>query len=253
MRSKVTELKAKGFVVLKRVFDATEIANARNVVTANRSMFRNTRPSPSSGHIAAFHRYPELEELHVMLTSNRTIRRLFAEVYGSGIYRSIGLSDITVNRSQHWHADLLRGAFAGFLSHLSTESIWGNPLGDVFKVLCYLQSGRSLQVAIGSHTRPLSLKDDCHSETLRTSKLEHVEVEACDAVIMDIRCVHRGAEEHQYINGQWDENPRILVSTVTGRDDSDLTEAMELGNAHRLADWTRRHGAAPGKSEHAAK
>jgi hypothetical protein len=56
---------------------------------------------------------------------------------------------------------------------------------------------------------------------------------------MDIRCSHCGADEAVYAAGQWDENPRILVSTALGAMNGNLTRAMERGNFHRLiTGWT---------------
>ena len=58
---------------------------------------------------------------------------------------------------------------------------------------------------------------------------------------MDIRCSHRGAEESIYASGNWDDNPRILISTVLGKLNCPLANALEVGNFHRLQDWMRRY------------
>ncbi len=107
----VKDLQQSGFAVLKGVFSKEMIAEARQQVLANRGLFKNTRPLPSAGHLAGFHRFPALESLHTMLTANPVIRDFLKCVLNGQEIRSIGLSDITINRSQQWHKDLLRGKY----------------------------------------------------------------------------------------------------------------------------------------------
>jgi hypothetical protein len=236
--NKVNQLKTDGLTVLRGVFDEQVVEDARKLVMDNRSMLKNTRPTSSSGHLAAFHRFPVLEPLHGLLTGNPTISGFFDFVMKGDRVRSIGLSDITVNRSQPWHNDLLRGRYKHFLDGSLN---WKPGGGGVYKVLLYLQDGASLQVVKGSHARPISLDNDGFAEPGEDAEINPVTVYAGDVVIMDIRCAHRGADESAYASGQWDDDPRILVSTVLGGENHKLTGAMEKGNFARLLDWTKQH------------
>ena len=105
-------------------------------------------PNPSSGHLAGFHRYPELEHLHALVSSNPLVLDILRTATGCSQIRSIGLSDITVNRSQQWHVDLLRGRYQ---AHLQPETCWGSDGGGVYKILLYLQPGATLKVVPGAH------------------------------------------------------------------------------------------------------
>ena len=58
-------------------------------------------------------------------------------------------------------------------------------------------------------------------------------------VVLDVCTTHRGSDEASFEGPGTD--PKILVSTVFGGADSELTARMELGNAVRLADWMRRN------------
>lgn len=236
----VRQVRKDGITVLKGVFDKSAIVQARQLVLDNRNLFKNTRPTTSAGHLAGFHRYPALEPLHTMLTSNPAIQD-FLRLLIKGIdvdVRSIGLSDITINRSQHWHNDLLRGEYK---AHLNEALTWGVGSGGVYKMLLYLQDSSSLRVIKGSQIKPISLDNDSFSEPDEETDVASIPVHAGDVVIMDIRCSHRGAEESAYASGQWDDNPRILISTVLGGSDCKLTRAMEMGNFYRLQDWMDHH------------
>ncbi|KAB2312930.1 hypothetical protein F8A87_04360 [Betaproteobacteria bacterium SCN2] len=234
----VIELRSGGITVLRGIFDKTSVRHARAKVLDNRFLFKNTRPTPSAGHLAGFHRFPALEPLHTMLSCNSAIIEfLDFRLNGEGV-RSIGLSDITINRSQEWHNDLLRGKFQDYLDDALNWDVDG---GGVYKVLFYLQDGASLKYIKGSHTKPIPLENDRYAEPGDGTEITSVCVNAGDVVVMDIRCSHRGAEESFYANGQFDENPRILISTVLGGVNHKLTNAMEAGNFQRLQDWMRRH------------
>lgn len=234
----LNELKSNGLTVLRGVFDMQSIQAARTQVIENRYLFKNTRPTPSSGHLAGFHRFPTLESLHMMLTGNPIIKSFIELSLNTNPGRTIGLSDITINRSQHWHTDLLRGKYAHFIEELLS---WNEDVYGPYKVLLYLQDGASLKYIQGSHLNAISLENDGCSEPLETDIVMPVSVFAGDVVIMDIRCAHRGAEESTYASGNWDDNPRILISTVIGGLNCPLSAAMEVGNFHRLQDWMKRY------------
>jgi hypothetical protein len=188
--------------------------------------------------LAGFHRYPELESLHILLTQNSEIRDFLTAIVPSGSLRTIGLSDITINRSQPWHSDLLRGRYAEFLEN-SVD--WESLTAGVYKVLLYLQDGASLQYIEGSHRQPKSLQSDEYAAPAEGSVIGRAAVRSGDVVIMDIRSSHRGADEATYAEGRWDADPRILVSTVLCCIESELTKRLEVGNFHRLVDWMGRH------------
>ena len=231
------QLKRDGLTVLRSVFGTPSIQEARSQVLKNQHLFKNTRPTKSSSHLAGFHRFPTLESLHIMLTCNPIINEFIALLLNSHHARSIGLSDITINRSQHWHTDLLRGKYAHFIEE---DLSWNQDANVVYKVLLYLQDGASLKYIQGSHLNPISLENDYCSEPNEDDIVMPVTVYAGDVVIMDIRCSHRGADETLYASGNWDNDPRILISTVLGGLNCPLATAMEVGNFHRLQDWMKR-------------
>jgi hypothetical protein len=234
----VTELQEKGYTTLKGVFSAAAVMECRQQILQNLALFKNTRPSSSALHLAGFHRFPELENLHAQLASNKAIRRFFDYLLSGTAIQTIGLSDITINRSQCWHKDLLRGQFSTFLE--DQEMCWGENGGGVYKVLFYLQPGNSLKVIRGSHRVPIPLHHDGYSEPDEHAPVEPIPVTPGDVVIMDIRMSHRGAAEEVYASGQYDHDPRILISTAVGASNRVLTRAMEIGNFHRLVAWMER-------------
>jgi len=212
-------------------------------VLRHKALLKNTRPSPSSGHLAGFHRYPELECLHAALAANGRILDFLNFVMNGDNVRTIGISDITINRSQQWHKDLLRGEFRFYLDEGVVD--WNKASGDVLKLLLYLQDSESLMIICGSHMEPVSLEGDQYAKPSDDSMVISVPVKAGDVVVLDIRTTHRGAAEELYLTGKYDDDPRILVSTVLGRSGSPLTQAMEVGNFHRLMSWVERHRDSP--------
>jgi len=241
-RNHVDALRRHGVTVLRGAFERDEIAAARDRVLRNVRLLRNTRPTPSSGHLAGFHRHPELEPLHTMLTGNPGIRQLVEAALGGEDACAIGLTDITLNRSQPWHADLLRGRFR---HHLDGLDVWNPAHGGVFKVLAYLNDTDSLKVVRGSHLQAIDLASDASAVPADDAQVAALGIKAGDVVVMDIRCVHRGADEETYQSGKWDRDPRILVSTVLGGGDRALTRRLEAGNFERLLDWQDRWRDAP--------
>lgn len=233
--SATDSVRTSGVCVLPGVLGPAEVAEARRAVLAHRDLLRNTRPTPTAGHLAGFHRYPELEPLHAMLTGHPTLRAAVAELCGPHA-RAIGMSDITVDRSQPWHKDLLRGAFQ---AHLGVDDPCRRWHGTVFKLLAYLQPSSSLAVVAGSHRRDVDLSSDAHAVPGPGDEVVSVPVEAGDVVVLDICTTHRGSDEADFAAPGAD--PKILVSTVLGAAGSELTDRMELGNAVRLADWVRRN------------
>ena len=233
----VNELRQNVITVLTAVFDKQSVQRSREDVLSNRCLLKKTRVTPSSGHLAGFHRFPALEPLHTMLTCHPSINRFLEVVLDREKVRSIGLSDITINRSQTWHKDLLRGKFRHYLDGVLNWDIDG---GGVYKILFYLQDSTSLKYIKGSHLTAVSLENDKQLEPTDDTLVSSITVSAGDIVIMDIRCSHKGTDESFYADGQYDANPNILISTMLGGVNRQLTTAMEIGNFHRLQEWMVR-------------
>jgi hypothetical protein len=132
------QLRDHGHTTLKNVIRPSAVEGFRQQILQNRRLFKNTRSSSSALHLAGFHRFPELESLHTQLTGNRVMRRFLEYVLQEQPIQSLGLSDITISRSQPWHKDLLRGKFRQYLQE--QDEVWGRNGGGVFKVLFYLQA-----------------------------------------------------------------------------------------------------------------
>ena len=236
--SNVQELRKTGITVLKGVFDQETVRQLKRKVLKNRPLYKNTRPTPSSLHLAGFHRFPKLEPIHKLLAGNARILNFLKVLLEGKPVRSIGLSDITINRSQCWHKDLLRGEYQSFLDK---ETIWGAEGGGVFRLLLYLQKSSSLRIIEGSHLVPVSLEEDRHCEPEDDTGVVTVSVNEGDVAVMDIRTSHRGSPEHVFQSENFTSNPRALVATTLGIADGGLTNAMEQGNARRLKDWQERN------------
>ena len=234
----INPLKTDGFSVLTNVFSLEEVNTARRIILDNKKCLKNTRPNRSSGHLAGFHRYPVFEPLHVMLSNNTKIMEFLKYNLDCAPIVTIGLSDITVNRSQNWHRDLLRG---NFRQYIDDKVCWGSDGGGVYKALLYLQDGKSLKVQPGSHLKPIELDDDTFSEPQSRDTVLSIEVKAGDVIIMDIRLSHRGSTEEETQQIATGAEPKVLLSTVFGCKNKELTHAMEIGNFYRLMDWDERH------------
>jgi ectoine hydroxylase-related dioxygenase (phytanoyl-CoA dioxygenase family) len=240
MDPKLTNLSLRdGYCVLPQVFDKAEIEAFRQAAVDNLGSMGQTRNVAHSYHLAGFHRFPALAAVHARIAADETINRFLQAYYQDIPYFALGLSDITVNRSQHWHTDLLRGRYSGFLKDCDP---WAETAGCL-KALVYLQDGASLRILPGSHLTPTPL-DDTRLETLAEASAEDVvriDVRAGDVVMMDIRALHRGSTDADMASAELGARPKILVSTVFGGVGSAFSQAMQIGNAHRMADWDRRY------------
>ncbi len=232
------QLREEGFVVLRDVFSSEEIEWARQAVLTNTSLMKRTRPAPSSLHLAGFHRYPEFEKLHGSLSCNARVLSFLRQFLGGHRVRTIGLSDITINRSQTWHKDLLRGKYS---QHIDPDLIWSNHGAALFRVLMYLQDSASLKIVPGSHLEPIALDNDESAIPHDPARVKCVSVTAGDVVIMDVRMSHRGSEEDVFLSEGRLKNLRILVATTLGDAKHVFTDRMEEGNAARLSDWMQRN------------
>lgn len=232
---KCDELAQKGLVVLPGIFSEDITRKVKSQIFENKSLLKNTRSTENSLHLAGFHRYPEFENLHSLISCNKTVLGFLKKVVNGGVLRNIGITDITINRSQCWHKDLLRGSYKSFLD---ASTIWQAP-GEVFRVLLYLQDSSSLKIVPGSHLKPISLESDDHAIPIEESNAESVHVRAGDIVVMDVRTTHRGASESECNSVK--KNLGVLVATTLGSEGSLLADQLEIGNSYRLKDWMKRN------------
>lgn len=233
-----SQLANDGYCILPSVFSNSEVERFREAAVSNLGAMGKTREVTHSFHLAGFHRFPALSSLHSDLAANGTINSFLSDYYDGDSYCAFGLSDITVNRSQHWHTDLLRGDYSHFLPD-------GVPWLDVkrtcIKALAYLQTGKSLKIVPGSHLHPSPLDDELLDHLAQSAAVTQLEIQSGDVVMMDIRALHRGSTDEEMRAPKLFETPKILISTVFGAIDSTFTQAMQLGNAHRMMQWDRRH------------
>lgn len=223
--------------MLRSVYRADEISGFRAAVMANTHIMGQTRDVAHSYHLAGFHRFPNFASLHARIVADGSTNDLLADYYDGAGYFAIGLSDITVNRSQHWHTDLLRGPYAEFLKDVDPWVVRGR---GCLKTLIYLQDGASLGIVPGSHLRRSPLDDAELERMVRSEQVVQVPVSSGDVVVMDIRVMHRGSTDEDMRRLDLAQNPKILLSTVFGLVRSPFSRAMQVGNAHRMADWDRR-------------
>lgn len=64
-----------GAAIIPGVFSLAEIERARAHVLAHMDLMKNTRPTPTSRHLAGFDQYPLLEPLHLMNLSRERLWR----------------------------------------------------------------------------------------------------------------------------------------------------------------------------------
>ncbi len=230
------KLRKSGYCVLPNLFDPAEIHDMRESVLANTHRMAKTRSQKQSLHLAGFHRYPSLSNLHAKISSNEVINKIINEFYGAENYYTIGLSDITINRSQHWHTDLLRGKYSTFLDNVDP---WRSENDTCIKALVYLQPGRSLRIIEESNRQKMPLNDDDLKRSTQLENAKQLELNAGDVILMDIRAVHRGSTDEE-INSLPENAQKILISTVFGKINSQFALAMQSGNLSRNTDWDQQ-------------
>ena len=231
------QLEEAGYMILPNVFRPEEIERFRHGVIQAQGRMPSTRENPSSRHFAGFHRCVELAGLHADLVESAAIAAALEMVYGDRDFNAIGLSDITINRSQQWHTDLLRGPYKRFGV---SEVCWQASEPSCYKALLYLQDGERLFVLPGSHKLGRHT-EDAEAEQLALSKApSKVAVKSGDVVLMDIRLIHRGANQEEINAVEKSGELKILISSVFGADDSEMTRRLKAGNQQRLRDWDQR-------------
>lgn len=234
----INEFRKSGYSVLNGAISPEDIADFRGRVHTYVSQMPNTRKAPHSRHLAGFHRFPAIKEIHDELAANDIVQSFMQKLYKGDHFATIGLSDITVNRSQQWHTDLLRGAYR---KSLDDVDIWSIDAKPCVKVLVYLQSRKSLRIIPGSHMAESPLDDSKLEKEPYLKSAIQLDVSAGDLVLLDIRCVHRGSTDSEMADISLADNPKILISTVFGIKGDDFAEAMKLGNQLRMRDWDQRH------------
>ena len=230
----VRQLGESGYCILPSVFDAAAVAVEREACLNARPLMGQTRNVDHAYHLAGFHRFQSLMGLHTTVATHERVQDFLAAYYGPEKFYAIGLSDITINRSQQWHTDLLRGKFSSFLP----EGVaWNRAGASCIKVLVYLQPGKSLRIVPGSHLGPTPLDDAELEKHPSLQNQKQMELNVGDVVMMDIRALHRGSTDEEMKSPELAKNPKVLVSTVFGAIKSEFAQAMQLGNAHRMMGW----------------
>ncbi|WP_243611964.1 hypothetical protein [Shimia aestuarii] len=232
--AQVAELDAEGVCVLSGALDAEKIAALRDTCLRQRGLMGQTRDIDHSQHLAGFHRFDAFAGVDQAFQHCDAINGFLDAYFGPGAYAPIGLSDITINRSQHWHTDLLRGPYARFLDGVDP---WASTRGECLKALIYLQDGKSLRFVKGSHRAPSPLDDAALDELARAQRDTQLDIKAGDVVMMDIRGLHRGATDAEMARAEMVDAPKILLAHVFGKRGAPFAEAMEKGNAARMQDW----------------
>lgn len=229
-------LSDNGYAVIPSAFSPQEIPDIRKEILANLHLFKCTRTSDNARHLASFHRHPRLEALHTRLSCNSKVLQSLEAVFGEDL-ATIGLSDITINRSQQWHKDLLREKYA---AHLDGVDIFDSKALSPIKALLYLQPSSALKVVPGSHLHASDLKRGDSAMQEEWDDVQEVKIQSGDVILIDIRLTHAGSTESDLEEKSLDDNAKILVSTVFGRDKSLMARGMERGNMERLFDWQDR-------------
>lgn len=236
--SQQAQLGRDGFCILPKVLSPDTVAWMREKTRANVALMGQTRDCATSYHLAGFHRFSAFEGMARLIATNPTLRAFLDAHFTHEVWGEIGLTDITVNRSQHWHTDLLRGKYA---QHLQEVDPWEQSHAPCIKALAYLQDGKSLRIVSGSHLDPTPLDDVALEDLANTETVTQLEVQAGDIVLMDIRALHRGSTDQEMTAPTLAVDPKILVSMVFGQTSSDFVRAMETGNARRMAEWDGAH------------
>ena len=236
--NKSRDLLENGICVLDKQIDEKFICEARKTITKNINLFKKTRKYKYSGHLAGFHRFSQLVFLQEKLLSLPLVNEVIQNVAASSHLKTVGISDITINRSQEWHNDLLRGPYKNYLNNFD---IWHKDKGTkLYKILLYMQSSKSLKFVKASHLNKIDLSSDIYANPAKNLRVEKIDIEKGSVVLIDLRLIHRGSEEDDFLNSNVGKNPKILVSTVLGDKNKKSTFAIEKGNSVRLKDWIER-------------
>jgi len=225
-------LRANGYALITGAMSLNDVDQARSLIKNNLNHFYKTRHHIYSGHLPDFCSNLSLAALNDLLLKNLKLNNYLN--IDKNEYEDIGLNDITLNRSQDWHTDLLRGKYKNFLND---DLCWYKNDGVVYKILWYLQDGESLKVLSGQHTKPRPLESDIYAQPLEKDLITQVKVKSTDLVVMDLRLPHRGSSDSELEHIQSFDASKILVTTVVGKMGHELSNAMKIGNKERTNDW----------------
>lgn len=231
----ITDLiKERGFAVLRNVISSKQLDLTRSIIMKNLNLFKNTRSYSSARHLASFHLHSSMSPL-MTLAQHLPIKIILSKLLGDYIF--LDFSDITVNRSQQWHKDLLRGKYTRYYEN--KNNICRNFHGHVYKVLIYLQDQSSLKVIKNSHVKDVNLNSDQFAIPKLNDEVIDVNSKQGDVVILDICSNHAGStdEECRKLNLLGGKDTKILVSFTFGKKSSWLSNVMMVGNQARLQDW----------------
>lgn len=234
----ITDLiKEQGFVVLNNVISSKELDLARSIIMKNINLFKNTRNYSSARHLASFHLHNSMSPL-MALAQHLPIKSSLSQLLGNYIF--LDFSDITVNRSQQWHKDLLRGKYTRYYE--DKKNICRDFHGHVYKILIYLQDQSSLKVIKNSHIKDINLNSDHFAIPKLNDEIININSRLGDVVILDICSNHAGStdEECKKLNLLGGKDTRILVSFTFGKKSSWLSHRMMVGNQARFQDWNKK-------------
>jgi len=232
------QLNEQGYCILPGLFSRSTIESFREVVLAHKHLMGQTRNNVQSFHLAGFDRFAPLQALHCEIAASPGLQNVLRAFFAPSDFHTIGLTDITINRSQHWHTDLLRGRFSHFLD---AADPWAPAEPACVKALVYLQDGKSLKIVPGSHLAPTPLDDAALEQLAQQREAIALEARAGDIVMIDLRALHRGSTDGEMQAPGLAESPKILVSTVFGSKISAFAAAMQRGNAQRMAEWDAKY------------
>jgi len=233
----LTDVRQKGFARIPSAFPIATIEDFRNIVIGGLSRMGQTRAVAHSRHLAGFDRFSQFAGIAKAIRENPAVVAFLAAAFGPNKALEIGLTDITVNRSQNWHTDLLRGPYA---SSLAGCDPWAKDESPCLKVLVYLQPGKSLRLLPGSHLRPSPLDDGQIADSVEQATTMQLDIATGDVVVLDLRTVHRGSTDEEMADPRLAETPKILISMVFGATGSRFAQAMRDGNLCRMAHWDQK-------------
>lgn len=237
--TKAMELLEDGLTVVPAAISHRLIDQFRDLIIDNHNLFKRTRSNPSCGHLPGFHHISQFSLLHETIASNHFVVDILAKRYPNCKFESLDLTDITINRSQEWHIDLPRGHYRHFIN----EDIAWDPIlgGGVYKVLLYMQNGKSLKYIKGSHLKKISLVSDDQNILTESGQEKSLKCEKGSLIIMDIRLIHRGSTQSECDQIEANGNIKILASTVVGSKEHALSRQVRAGNSYRHNEWLKLH------------
>ena len=176
----------------KFLFDIDFLDSLRTLIIKHIHLFENTRSYSVSRHLPSFHIYKPLSSL-MALSQQPDINILLNNILGD--YKFLNFSDITINRSQSWHKDLLRGKYIKYYE--GKKTICSDFHDHVYKLLIYLQDQSSLKIIKNSHLKDINLHSDEFAQPSTSDQIVQINSKKGDAILMDICLTHAGSNEDE--------------------------------------------------------